>query len=139
MKEKGFPTFLLSSEYCNSCEFKKRLHFHQFTNCYPNEENVGDEYDIEDDLFEDCAEESNDENSINVEEKKPNEELRELQSHNLKEKKLPLPRGQSGVARIKRRAAARVRKKLKKNNGDDGVNSITDEVSYCIIYYTLYY
>ena len=53
------------------------------------------------------------------------------------ERIVPLTRGQrKAKARNQRR---NLRKKLKKNNGEYGVNSITDEVSYIIIYYTLCY
>ena len=127
---------------------KKKLIFEQPTSCYPNEENVGDEYDAEDDLFED---ESNDGHSFDADEKKENKELLKiLQYDNLKEKKVPLRTGQKGVlGRLTRgqrralsrrtlsqarRSAARLRKKLKKNNGEDGVNSITDQVRFIIIY-----
>ena len=146
---------------------KKKLIFEQPTFCYPNEENVGDDYDAEDDLFED---ESNDGHGIDANEKKSNNEflkilqydnLKEKKEYdkydNLKEKKVPvllgtgqkLTRGQrralsrmrraNNIAKYKRRSAARLRKRLKKNNGEDGVNSITDEVRYIIIYYTLCY
>ena len=132
---------------------KKKLIFEQPTFCYPNEENVGDDYDAEDDLFED---ESNDGHGIDANEKKSNNEflkilqydnLKEKKEYdNLKEKKVPvllgtgqkLTRGQRR-ALSRRRSAARLRKRLKKNNGEDGVNSITDQVRFIIIYYTLCY
>ena len=131
MKEKGLRSFSLTSDYCNSCQVSKRLNFAQCTSCYPNEEYAGDDYDEEDDLFEDSLDESNDEHSLSADDKKPNEQLEELQADSLRERIVPLTRGQ-------RRVEAR-RKKMKKNNGDDGVNSVTDEVRYCIIYCTLYY
>jgi len=147
MKKKGLRSFSLTSDYCSSCELKKRLHLHQFTNCYPNEENVGDDYDEEDDLFEESLDGSNDDHCVDDDNKELNNALQELQSLNLKEKKVRLTRGQRraaarknrNAAKLKRRAATRLRKKLKKNNGEDGVNSITDEVRYSVTYYNLYY
>ena len=125
-EEEGLSSFSLTSDYCNSCQVSKRLNFAQCTSCYPNEEYAGDDYDEEDDLFEDSLDESNDEHSLSADDKKPNEQLEELQADSLRERIVPLTRGQ-------RRVEAR-RKKMKKNNGDDGVNSVTDEVRYCIIY-----
>ena len=136
-EEEGLSSFSLTSDYCNSCQVNKRLNFAQCTSCYPNEEYAGDDYDEEDDLFEDSLDESNDEHSLSAEEKKPNEQLQELQAYNLRERNVPLTKKQrKAKARNQRR---NLRKKLKKNNGEYGVNSITDEVSYIIIYYTLCY
>ena len=84
MKENGLCKFSLTSDYCNSCQVSKRLNFAQCTSCYPNEEYAGDDYDEEDDLFEDSLDGSNDEHSFGADEKKPNEELQQLQSQNLK-------------------------------------------------------
>ena len=122
----------------------KRLNFAQCTSCHPNEEYVGDDYDVEDDLFEESLDGSNDEHGLSAEEKKPNEQLQELQAYNLREKNVPLTRGQRrakarNMRRTERRSDARLRKKLKKNNGEGVVNSITDEVRNSIIYYSLYY
>ena len=80
-------------------------------------------------MFEDALDGSDDEHSVDDDEKEVNEALKELQCLNLKEKKVPL------------KAVAEIRngKKLKKNNGENGVNTITDEVRYIVIYYTLYY
>ena len=118
----------------------KRLNFAQCTSCHPNEEYVGDDYDVEDDLFEDSLDGSNDEHGLSAEEKKPNEQLQELQAYNLRERNVQLSFNQTKAkARSQRRSAATLRKRLKKNNGEDGVNSITDEVRNSIIYYSLYY
>ena len=137
MKEKGLRSFSLTSDYCNSCQVRKKLNFEQCTSCYPNEEYAGDDYDEEDDLFEDSLDESNDEHSLSDEEKTPNEQIQELQAYNLRERNVPLTKKQrKAKAQNQRR---NLRKKLKKNNGEYGVNSITDEVSYIIIYYTFCY
>ena len=52
LKEQGDKKGMIECNFCHACEYKKNLHSLHFAACYEDEENIGYDYDSEEDLFE---------------------------------------------------------------------------------------
>ena len=52
LKEQGHKKGLLECNFCHACEYKRKLHSPHISACYEDEENIGYDYDSEEDLFD---------------------------------------------------------------------------------------
>ena len=66
LKVQGHKKAVLETDFCHACEFSRRLNVLFPLVCYEDEENIDEEYDSEEELFEDTEEVTNSVSQLSI-------------------------------------------------------------------------